>query len=215
VQADHPASFIFREAVEAERAAASKSQGGVEEKPISPPGPELVSPPQEQTIPHEVLRGSNEEEAAAPARRPQVAALPVAPDKPVAPVSVKRVETTRSANETQPTADLTWEEFERTFKKRLSKSQLRICQVLFEATYAQGVETCLMRTHDLMERSQVMGRTMYYALNELENAGFIVRGPIYNTPTKRGQMISFYPTPRIKRLEVAATRKFHYHDESD
>jgi len=130
-------------------------------------------------------------------------------------MSVKRVETTRPANETQPTGDLTWEEFKRTFKKRLSKSQLKICQVLFEATYAQGVETCLMRTRDLMDRSQVMGRTMYYALNELENAGFIVRGPIYNTPTKRGQMISFYPTPRIKRLEVEPTRQFHYHDESD
>jgi len=215
VQADHPASFIFREAVEAERAAAGKIQDGVEEKPGSSPGPELVSTPQEPTFPREVLRRSHEESVKVSARRPQVAVLPLASDKPTAPESVKHVETTRSENDTPPTGNLTWEEFERTFKKRLSKSQLRVCQVLFEATYAQGVETCLMRTQDLMQKSQVMGRTMYYALSELESAGFILRGPIYNTPTKRGQLISFYPTPRIKRLEVEAARQFHYHDESD
>jgi hypothetical protein len=108
---------------------------------------------------------------------------------------------------------ITWEEFEASFKKRVSKSQLKICKVLFDKTYALGLESCLVRTRDLMEMSGVKGRTMYYALSELENAGFIKRGVVYNTPTKKGQVVSFYPTPQLKRSE--SERSFHYYDPAE
>jgi hypothetical protein len=238
VQADHPASFIFREAIEAQRAAAIKKQDQIEgepaktlDSPMTPqsqqpatlhhllgneaaPAPASISNLHDITEASSVIRDSSAE-AKSSALNPRVRALPRVTEKPAASKPVKRVEIVRPSNNAQLSGNLTWEEFEHTFKKRLSKSQLKICHVLFEKTYAQGLETCLIRTRDLMEMSQVVGRTMYYALSALENAGFIVRGPVYNTPTKRGQVISFYPTPRVKRMEDDAARHFHYYDGTE
>lgn len=108
-------------------------------------------------------------------------------------------------------SNITFEDFENSFRKRLSKSQLRICKVLFRMTYAIGATSCLIRVNDLMEQAQVKRRNLFLSLKELEKAGFIERGDIYNTPTKRGMKISFYPAPRIRK--TPALRTFHYIDD--
>lgn len=112
----------------------------------------------------------------------------------------------------EPDADrkISFEEFEQSFRKRLSKAQLRICKVLFERTYNLGASNCLIRVTDLMEQAQVKRRNLFLSLNELEKAGFVERGAVYNTPTKKGMEISFYPVPHIRRMP--ALRTYHYFD---
>jgi hypothetical protein len=110
-------------------------------------------------------------------------------------------------------ANFGFDDFENSFRKRLSKGQLRVCKVIFERTYAIGATTCLIRVTDLMEQAQVKRRNLFLSLNELEKAGFIERGAVYNTPTKKGMEISFYPVPQIKK--TPALRAFHYFDEEE
>ena len=110
-------------------------------------------------------------------------------------------------------AGLSFEDFENSFRKRLSKGQLRVCKVIFERTYAVGSTTCLIRVNDIMEQAQVKRRNLFLSLNELEKAGFIERGAVYNTPTKRGMEIRFYPVPHLRRSP--AIRTFHYFDKED
>jgi hypothetical protein len=234
VQDNHPARLIFQEAIAAERAASDHDDAHS--------GSDLGAPLTVQTDPnlHVAISDSLEaEEGTAPlgdslSRAPTVDVTERALTPAEAPGARRAAEPAKvmsllrpgdasehdvhlgisgAAGHSSGIGELSWDDFERTFKKRLSKSQLKICRVLFEKTYALGVESCLIRTRDLMELSQVMGRTIYYALNELENAGFIARGMIYNTPTKRGQVISFYPNPKIRRGE--GERSFHYHDQVD
>jgi hypothetical protein len=114
-----------------------------------------------------------------------------------------------------PEADrkISFEEFEQSFRKRLSKAQLRICKVLFERTYSLGASNCLIRVTDLMEQAQVKRRNLFLSLNELEKAGFVERGAVYNTPTRKGMEISFYPVPHIRRMP--GLRTYHYFDDAD
>jgi DNA-binding MarR family transcriptional regulator len=107
-------------------------------------------------------------------------------------------------------SSITFGDFESSFRKRLSKGQLRICRVLFEKTYALGISTCMIKVSDLMEQAQVKRRNLFLSLNELEKAGFIERGAVYNTPTRKGIEIRFWPVPQVKK--AAPLRSFHYID---
>lgn len=237
VQDNHPARLIFQEAIAAEKAAMdqdgahSGSDLGALLTVQMDTDPQAAITHHSDTPEAEVRAAapgdnlSRTPEGDAPGREltPAEAAGAGGAAEPVRVMSLLRLgdagehvghlDISEGAGHSSGTEEVSWDDFERTFKKRLSKSQLKICRVLFEKTYALGVESCLIRTRDLMELSQVMGRTIYYALNELESAGFIARGMIYNTPTKRGQVISFYPTPKIRRGE--GERSFHYHDQVD
>lgn len=237
VQDNHPAKLIFQEAIAAERAAMdhddaySESDLGAPLTVRSNPNPHSAITHHSESLEAEggivplgesVSRAPTLDVADSELTPTEVSDLEVAAE-PARVVSLLRPDNASEHDGhlsilggTEPSSsikELSWDDFERTFKKRLSKSQLKICRVLFEKTYALSLESCLIRTRDLMELSQVKGRTVYYALNELESAGFIARGMIYNTPTKKGQIISFYPNPKIRRGE--GERGFHYHDQID
>jgi hypothetical protein len=235
VQNDHPARLIFQEVLAAERAAAIRDDIHAGED-LGTPLNDQPDPNLEAAVTHSSKSSEAEEIAASPSDNvvrastldvsdrqpgPAKASMAVVAASHVTMSSLPgrgdsgeldgRLGVTERADFSPTIEVLSWDEFERTFKKRLSKSQLKVCRVLYEKTYALGLESCLIRTRDLMEMSKVRGRTMYYALSELESAGFISRGVIYNTPTKRGQVISFYPNPKLSRMGDG--RRFHYYDQ--
>lgn len=115
------------------------------------------------------------------------------------------------SDDTSNIEELTFEDFERAFKKLLSKADLKLCRIIFAQTYAVGKSKCIVRIDDLVSQINTSKRHLFRVLSELENSGFIERGGIFNTPTIKGIEITFYPVPRIKKHETI--RRFHYHDE--
>lgn len=125
--------------------------------------------------------------------------------------SANPVNNTFESNPALDVEELTFEDFERAFKKLLSKADLKVCKIIFAQTYAVGKLKCIVRIDDLVAQVKTSKRHLFRVLSELENSGFIERGGIYNTPTVKGIEITFHPVPRIKKHEII--RQFHYYDK--
>jgi hypothetical protein len=89
--------------------------------------------------------------------------------------------------------------------------KLRICEVLYNNTYAVGRETFFTSYEKLARLSGLEKKQCAINVKQLESLGFIERLSIYNTATKQGTDFKLH----LEQLPTNARRapRHHYYDE--
>lgn len=129
-------------------------------------------------------------------------------------VSNKTVKRQRIPVASRLPVDFTFEDFERVFSKRLAKADMRVCRVVFDETTAVRRKLHIFKIEELAAQVGISRRHIYRVLGGLENAGFIKRGNIYNTPTTKGVELTFHPYPDSElKKQNAAPRLRHFYDK--
>lgn len=89
--------------------------------------------------------------------------------------------------------------------------KLRICEVLYDNTYAVGRETFFTSYEKLSKLAGLEKKQCAINVKQLESLGFIERLNIYNTATKQGTDFKLH----LEQLPPTARRapRHHYYDE--
>ena len=89
--------------------------------------------------------------------------------------------------------------------------KLRICQVLYENTYASGRDTFFTSYEKLARLAGLEKKQCAINVKQLESLGFVERLNIYNTATKQGTEFRMH----LEQLPPQARRspRHHYYDE--
>jgi hypothetical protein len=89
--------------------------------------------------------------------------------------------------------------------------KLRICEVLYENTYAAGTETFFTSYEKLAKLTGIEKKQCSINIKQLESLGFVERLNIFNTATKQGTEFKLHLSP----LSPGARRtpRYHCYDE--
>ncbi len=165
-----------------------------------PPSPVKLRP-RAQGQPAEVRRLDEAREARAESRTPTV----VAPESDAA---------VKGAAVPKP-APMTFDEFVARWGFVLRSGgragKLRICQVLYENTYAAGRDVFFTSYEKLAGLAGLEKKQCAINIKQLESLGFVERLNIYNTATKQGTEFRLH----LEQLPPQARRvpRHHYYDE--
>lgn len=179
------------------------AEPGPEQEPASRHAPEAAPPqvklrPRAQGEPAEVRRL---DEARAEARMPVV----IAPE----PGAAGKIVTAGKP------AQMTFDEFVARWGFVLRSGgrtgKLRICQVLYDNTYAAGQNTFFTSYEKLAKLTGLEKKQCAINVKQLESLGFVERLNIYNTATKQGTEFRLH----LEQLPPQARRtpRHHYYDE--
>lgn len=121
----------------------------------------------------------------------------------------------KSAPSDAPPAPLTFEQFEARWGFVLRSGgragKLRICQILYENTYAAGRETFFTSYDKLARLAGLEKKQCAINIKQLEGLGFVERLNIYNTATRQGTEFKLH----LEQLAPDARKspRHHYYDE--
>ena len=157
--------------------------------------------PRAQGEPAEVRRLDEAREARAEARTQPVVAPEAVPSR-------------KAATDAKP-APMTFDEFVARWGFVLRSGgrigKLRICQVLYDNTYAAGRDTFFTSYEKLAKLTGLEKKQCAINVKQLESLGFVERLNIYNTATKQGTEFRLH----LEQLPPQARRapRHHYYDE--
>ncbi|MGI9105472.1 MAG: hypothetical protein ACR2G4_04400 [Pyrinomonadaceae bacterium] len=90
--------------------------------------------------------------------------------------------------------------------------KLRICQVLYENTYAAGRDSFFTSYEKLAKLTGLEKKQCAINIKQLESLGFVERLNIYNTATRQGTEFRLH-LEQLPPRERKAPRHHHYYDE--
>jgi hypothetical protein len=92
----------------------------------------------------------------------------------------------------------TFEEFAERWKHGLRKGQLKVCEVLYQKTYALGTTECVTSFSELGRLSGLKMRQCFNIIAQLEALKFVERAKSENTSNKKdqGSIIRFFLFPK-------------------
>jgi hypothetical protein len=124
---------------------------------------------------------------------------PVPFPAPASPVSQagRKARTAAHSAETQEVSISSFEEFAERWKHGLRKGQLKICEVLYQKTYAVGQTECITSFSELGRLSGLKMRQCFNVIAQLEALKFVERARSADTSNKKdqGSVIRFYLFP--------------------
>lgn len=188
---------------------------------VKPPAREPLPAPSEGDAPDDEGAGGAAAEA-----RPAEAVRP-RPRVQAEPATVHRLEPARAEAPARPAAPardrevaaaaapLSFEEFVSRWEFILRSGgrvgKLRICEVLYENTYAAGSETFFTSYEKLARLTGLEKKQCAINVRQLEGLGFIERLNIYNTATRQGTEFKLH----LEQLPPNARRqpRHHHYDE--
>lgn len=96
------------------------------------------------------------------------------------------------------TSDSSFQAFVERWKPGLHRGQLKMCEVLYNKTYAVGRTDCETSFSVLMRESGLSRRQSFQVISELEKMGFVERltTPKHCTRKGTGSQIRFHLTPK-------------------
>lgn len=114
------------------------------------------------------------------------------------PNSVSNVEPREMALEKKLGTDPAFQSFVERWKHALRKGQLKMCEVLFQKTYAQGRNDCETSYSELSNLTGLTMRQCFNVMGQLEALRFIERYSLGTGWNKKGQgsKIIFYLFPK-------------------
>jgi hypothetical protein len=103
-----------------------------------------------------------------------------------------------AAQNIQDSAISTFEEFAERWKHGLRKGQLKVCEALYQKTYALGETQCVTSFSELGRLSGLKMRQCFNIIAQLEALKFVERAKSGTTSNKKdqGSIISFYLFPK-------------------
>jgi hypothetical protein len=102
------------------------------------------------------------------------------------------------ARNTQDPAISTFEEFAERWKHGLRKGQLKVCEALYQKTYALGETQCVTSFSEPGRLSGLKMRQCFNVIAQLEALKFVERAKSGTTSNKKdqGSIIRFYLFPK-------------------
>jgi hypothetical protein len=97
------------------------------------------------------------------------------------------------------TSNPSFQAFVDRWKHGLRRGQLKMCEVLFNKTYAVGLTECETSFSVLMREAGLSRRQSFQIISELEKMGFVERlaTPKHSTRKGTGSLIRFHITPKV------------------
>lgn len=110
----------------------------------------------------------------------------------------RSLNTTAKNFQTQDLAISSFEEFVERWKHGLRKGQLKVCEVLYQKTYALGETECVTSFSELGRLSGLKMRQCFNVIAQLEALKFVERAKSETTSNKKdqGSIIRFYLFPK-------------------
>lgn len=153
-------------------------------------------------------------------KEPRVArTAPNAQDRSVVPRSEDAV----AASPTTATAErqdhISFKEFAARWRGLLTfgvhTGKLRICEVLYNNTYAMNRDTCFTSLDKLSKDARLDKRTCHINILQLEKIGFIERLAVFNTATKKGTTFKLHLSPLEAEAIKRPSRYLYEEDPTD
>lgn len=182
------------------------AEGNTPQQPVEPPEPDYratvppagiaVDEPKDEPLEELKVKESRARRAEAPA--------PVKPTEPTSPghhaprVPAPRAERkARLAADTQDRSISSFAEFDERWRHGLRKGQLKLCEVLYQKTYAVGQTECVTSFSELSRLSGLKMRQCFNIIAQLEALKFVERTKATGTSNKKdqGSIIRFFLFP--------------------
>ena len=117
------------------------------------------------------------------------------------PARARAAKQERGAQDSTPPAEDTavgFEDFSRRWTKFLSKTQLRLCEVIFSETEGKGRASYETSAPELARALKKTKRYTFEVISQLEEKGFIERKKIEESKRPLGIRLWFFSTPKIR-----------------
>ena len=91
--------------------------------------------------------------------------------------------------------------------------KLRICEALYQNTYAKGEETFFTSYEKLARLTSLEKKQCAINVKQLEALGFVERLNIFNTATKQGTQFRLHLDPLPPGARKKSPRRYYYDED--